>query len=104
MVTRDIKEIKVIGRRWFQSTYGNTYHSVEIYINGNFVYKVPFNYGYDSQFQSTALNYLIKEVFSKQLNTKIKSNKYACLYTVCEDIIKCKFDSIVYDVNRKKDL
>lgn len=51
-------EISVEGRRWFQKTYGNTYHSVRIYVDGKEVAYLPFQYGYGDQFLQTALDWL----------------------------------------------
>jgi hypothetical protein len=47
--------LTVIGRRWFEKTNGNTYHSVEVYRNGELIGLEPFRYGYGRQYQQTAL-------------------------------------------------
>ena len=53
--------LTIIGRRWFERTNGNTYHSVEIYDeNGKQLARVPFAYGYGSQYQQTALAECVK--------------------------------------------
>lgn len=56
--------IKIEGRRWFQRTYGNTYHSVRIWRQGTagkpgeeLVY-LPYQYGYGDQYLQTALEWL----------------------------------------------
>ena len=46
------------GRRWFQRTYGNTYHSVCIYKDDHQLVCLPFQYGYGEQFIETALEWL----------------------------------------------
>lgn len=73
---------KIYGKRWFQKTYGNTYHSVTILIN-NEVYYQGCSYGYGNQYIETA----------KQL---LKAAGY--------DLNKIEFENHVKDVNRKKDL
>lgn len=50
--------LHIEGRRWFQRTFGNTYHSVRIWINGEQVVCLPFQYGYGEQFLQTALDWL----------------------------------------------
>ena len=50
--------IVVFGRRWFQKSCGNTYHTAEIYVNGDFVCKSNPQYGYESAYMTTALEEL----------------------------------------------
>jgi len=52
--------IEVYGRRWFQKTYGNTYNSVRIYVDGVEVANLPFNYGYGDHYRTIALEELVK--------------------------------------------
>ncbi len=101
MQTRNIKRIELSAKKWFDS-FGNTYHSCEIYVNDNFVHKIDFCYGGGSHYETTSLQWLIKNYFSKQLKNKL--NNHVALWRICEEIIKCKFISRSYDVNRKKDL
>ncbi len=53
-----IKALHIEGRRWFQRTYGNTYHSVRIWIDGKHVAFLPYQYGYGEQWLQTALDWL----------------------------------------------
>jgi len=53
-----MKTLHISARRWFQKTYGNTYHSVSIYIDGQMVHRVPFAYGYGEQWLQTAIDWL----------------------------------------------
>jgi len=53
-----MKSLHISARRWFQKTYGNTYHSVNIYIDGQMVHRVPFAYGYGEQWLQTAIDWL----------------------------------------------
>lgn len=53
------KTILVQGRRWFDRTYGNTYHSVLVEVDGEVVGIEPFAYGYDEQYIQTAENMLV---------------------------------------------
>lgn len=50
--------IHIEGRRWFQRTYGNTYHSVTIFKDGEVVARCPHAYGYDDGYLQTALELL----------------------------------------------
>lgn len=49
----------IIGRRWYQKSQGNTYHSVTIIINGKFIHKIGRTYGYGNQYKQTAEDWLI---------------------------------------------
>ena len=48
----------ISGRRWFQRSYGNTYHTVTIYKDGAAVFTSPRSYGYGDMFLQTAVNWL----------------------------------------------
>jgi hypothetical protein len=50
--------LHIEGRRWFQRTYGNTYHSVRIFKDGEQIASLPKAYGYDYHFLQTALDWL----------------------------------------------
>lgn len=50
-------KIHIEGRRWFQKTYGNTYHTCSIEIDGE-TYYTPKEYGYGDQYLETALSWL----------------------------------------------
>jgi len=52
------KSIAIVGRRWFQRTYGNTYHTAEIIVDGVTVHKTPREYGYGDQYADTAFSWL----------------------------------------------
>ena len=53
-----LKRLQIIGRRWFQKSAGNTYHTAEVWIDGEMVYHSPRQYGYGSQFLQTAISWL----------------------------------------------
>lgn len=52
------KSITVIGRRWFDRTYGNTYFSVRCYADGELVAEQPYEYGYGDQWEQRACELL----------------------------------------------
>ena len=43
------------GRRWFQRSAGNTYHSVKVWRDGKLIVTTPRHYGYGEQYLETAL-------------------------------------------------
>jgi hypothetical protein len=94
---------KIVGKRWFQRSYGNTYHSCAVYlISGEgtdfkeqCIGYIPFVYGYDMQYQETAFTILCNAgIYSRNDRSKFM-----------EDIRnKDLFVNIVSDVPRKRDL
>lgn len=58
-VTPQSRTLHIIGRRWFQRTYGNTYHTAEVIIDGVRVFKSSPAYGYGDQYLTTAHEWLI---------------------------------------------
>lgn len=118
----DIKAISITGKRWFQSSYGNTYHSVsvgiivdratahrinpeewdaegravEFWIDLAYVSDV---YGYERHFENTALQCLIQAVSDAP-------KEWADLSYICKvaELLGVPYSENVYDVKRKKDL
>lgn len=56
--TPHMKSLHIEGRRWFQRTYGNTYHSVRIWKNGQHIGTIPFSYGYGDSYLQSAIDFL----------------------------------------------
>lgn len=92
-----VKKVHVVGRRWFQKTYGNTYHSVEIYVNNSFVHKIEFTYGYGEQYEWNAFAWLTSNGYAKPCDKGNSPWRY-----FSENGIE--YDKTVYDVKRKRDL
>lgn len=94
-----VRSITVVGRRWRDRVYGNTYHTADIY--GKLVHKVPFSYGGDSMYEQNAVEWLIENGFLKA--KKYPSGGYPTLWRLAEDHGFQK-ESRVTDVSRKRDL
>ncbi len=92
-----MKALTIIGRRWFERTNGNTYHSVEVYVDGVKLTKIPLTYGYGTQYLQTARDFL--EV--NKLLPGITDN--TVLWRYCEESGIALVDSVT-DVQRKRDL
>lgn len=58
---RPIENVTVYGYRWFQKLYGNTYHTVIVFIDGEEFYRSEhMHYGYDRQFEQTGFDAVAK--------------------------------------------
>ncbi len=94
-----VNSILFVGRRWFEKTNGNTYHSAEIYVNGEFVHKIDFTYGYGDQYMYNAWTWLKKNGYiNGKYSTDQSSPRIWCEHH------GVKFAYTVADVKRKKDL
>lgn len=100
---KKIESLEIYGRRWFQKSYGNTYHSVTVYVNDE-ILRCDFAYGYGSHYLQTACDLLISAGYEVQTyyNNGTKKDVYCSLL----DIIRNNdgFFEKVVDVKRKKDL
>lgn len=94
------ESILIQGRRWFDSINGNTYHSVSVEVDGEVIGVEPFAYGYDDQYQQTALEILIDKGILPKL-TYENGIPYG-LRRTCETL-EINLDTTVRDV-RKRDL
>jgi len=96
----NITAFSVKGVRWFQKSYGNTYHTTYIsaLVNGRWedIGSTEIEYGYGDHYMHTAGEWLIKNGFIEA------ENGYAFNgYQFCQDNA---IESYAYDVDRKKDL
>ena len=71
-VTQDMpgpkfRSLEILGRRWFQRSYGNTYHTTEIILDGELVHKTPRAYGYGDQYVQSAAEWLVREGYLSPL-------------------------------------
>ena len=57
---KNLSSVFIEARLWFDKTYGNTYHSVRLEVNGLSVGQVGLTYGYGQHYEQTALTYLKK--------------------------------------------
>jgi len=90
-----MKSITILGRRWFQKSAGNTYHTVQVLIDGELKFQSERTYGYGNQYVDTACDWLEQNGY--YLNGKEP------IWSVCEQLgIKLHYSCA--DVDRKRDL
>jgi len=99
---KDFQAISIKGTRWFQKSYGNTYHIAYIsaLIDGKWVHlgETSTQYGYGEHFLVTAAEWLIENGYM----TCTSGTGYSLSnYNVCEAF---GVDCVAQDVNRKRDL
>lgn len=86
-----IETLKIYGKRWFQKSYGNTYHTVTVIVNGEEM-KSGITYGYGNHYLQTAADMLRNAGYDVPDNN---GEAYAMM---------TKYDHNAEDVKRKKDL
>lgn len=87
--------IEIHGKRWFQKTYGNTYHTAEIFIDGKYIITTPIKYGNGDQYLQTGYRWL---QFMGYVGANIR------LFTDSPISSAIRATSSVIDVPRKRDL
>lgn len=98
MTTTLPKSITVIGRRWFQRTYGNTYHTAEIIVDGVTAHKTPREYGYGDSYADTAFRWLLEN------NIVPAAQDRSCHWQHLRDDLGIAYTYRAVDVERQKDL
>lgn len=98
--------IKIRARKWFQKTYGNTYHSCKVFVDNNLIGHCPFTYGYGDQYMQTAHKLLQEAGYYPKTGNHLYSGADKDYYEFQMDIRnnRDKFDIEAIDVFRKKDL
>lgn len=91
---KKFKHITIIGRRWFQKTYGNTYHSVTVQVDGETIGRVDLAYGYGDQYIQSAHELLQKAGYCGDWNAFFQDRMDH----------RDKYTITVSDVGRQKDL
>lgn len=89
---KTINTLRIYGRRWFQKTYGNTYHAVRVIVNGEEIIS-NVTYGYGDHYKETARQLLESNGF--EVPESLKFNRY---------LHDNGFEATVVNVDRKKDL
>ena len=88
---KKINELEIFGKRWFQKSYGNTYHTVTVIVNGEEL-KSGIKYGYESAYLQTAADLLRVNGY------EVPADNLKAFQMVLE------YPHSVKDVKRKKDL
>ena len=98
----EIESIGLIGKKWFQRSFGNTYHTTQIVLNGELIHYTDKTYGYGDQWEQTGKDWLYENKFLPDLETyKWGGSEHLRMY--CERKGISYFRS-VSDVQREKDL
>lgn len=95
------QSITIRGRRWFQKTYGNTYFSCEIFVNGENVHNIDYQYGYGNQYSWEAAKWLDQNKYIKLEH--FSNGGTEALWTYCDKNNIDLYDTVI-DVQQKRDL
>ena len=100
---RKPRVIHIYGRRWFERVNGNTYHTCDIWVDGQHVHKVPFNYGYGSMYRQNAEVWLRDSGYLPGIESYANTGTFESLWRYC-DRHGIHFVDEVDDVPRKRDI
>jgi hypothetical protein len=92
--------VHIEGRRWFQKSNGNTYHTVRIYEDSKQILLSAMEYGYGEQYLETALAWLEKEGKIPMRERYANGGREPGWQTLKSNGFTCS----VIDVQRKRDL
>lgn len=53
-----MNSVFIEAKEWIDKTYGNSYFSARVYVDGQEVARLPFQYGYETMFEHQALKEL----------------------------------------------
>ena len=96
-----MQNITIIGRRWFQRSYGNTYNTVRILVDGKTVANLPEEYGYGDYYYQRASEWLNDNGY---VSLQRESNGSLEPLHVLRDQGKIALEYWADDVAREKDL
>ncbi|MNR05405.1 hypothetical protein D3C85_1214360 [compost metagenome] len=101
-----IEKIAIKGVRWFQKTYGNTYHVsyISALIDGKWIElgRTKMQYGYGDHYLVTAGEWLIENGFIEHNSESDSQAAYGIAYRTVREILDIEETS--EDVKRKKDM
>jgi hypothetical protein len=97
-----MKTIHISGRRWFEKTNGNTYHSARAWIDGEPAGTIDFDYGYGDQYYWNMLLKLERE--DKIPPREVDQHDRPEAWWEYEKRLGIKIAYDCADVARKKDL
>jgi len=104
------RSISIVGRRWFDSYYGNTYNTVTISVQftgegerfrngiGGFYRELPMEYGYGDSYEARALGWLRDNLPAWRNN---HNRSYGSEFARNND---WHYHCYAQDVDRKRDL
>lgn len=96
-----VQSITILGKRWFQRSYGNTYFSAEILVDGVPVHRIEKEYGYGEMYQQASWKWLAENGYVSPERYKPGGLQPAWQY--CHDH-GIELVSRVFDVERERDL
>lgn len=96
------KSITVVGRRWFQRSAGNTYHTVRVLVDGVTRWTSERTYGYGDQYLQTAAEWIYASGIIPQ--PVKRGGMLPPLWSYVRDTLGVAFEYWAEDVERQRDL
>ena len=103
MIMKKTRSITLSGKRWFQESYGNTYFTTEVYVNGEHVKRIGPKYGYGDQWEYAASEWLHENGYTAGVDRNAHNILTPCLWRWCDEN-SVEYVRVVSDVSRERDL
>ena len=98
-----VRSLTVIGRRWFDRRYGNTYFSAKAFINGEIAAEIGYEYGYGNHFEDRIVEQLEMMGRLPFITRHENGSRKGPISLLCREN-GVEYVCTVSDVARKKDL
>ncbi len=98
-----MQHLMIIGHRWFQKTYGNTYNTAQIIVDGETVHKTQMQYGYGEHYLDIAADWLEANGYMPERRHYANGGSEP-MWQYFRDDRGVKYLYQTIDVQRKKDL
>ena len=98
-----VRSLTVIGRRWFDRRYGNTYFSAVGIINGKSEAIIDYEYGYGNHFEDRIVEELERQGKLPFITRHANGSRNGPISLLCREN-GVEYVCTVSDVARKKDL
>jgi hypothetical protein len=90
-----MKNITILGKRWFDKKYGNTYFTARILVDNKLIKTIPMQYGYGDQYEWESIKFLKDNgIIEPELARYEIREKYNLVSEVI-DVLKRELDSEV---------
>jgi hypothetical protein len=84
--------IFIHAKQWFDKSGGNSYFSVRVHLNGRESFRLPFQYGYGSQYETAVREFLADTEDYAGSFRELESRGIA-IYSVIQDATKAETTS-----------
>jgi hypothetical protein len=85
-----MNSVFIEAKQWVDKTYGNSYFSARVFVDGEEIGRLPFQYGYGSQYEYEATKLLLEKGFISERVSPLWTLRYqgVAVYSTIKDANK----------------